>query len=131
MTSRQKHLKGPNDENPFFHFDFVGINITESHPFHNVAALKLLKFWNQELTLENYFKLQVPTRAMEFKNNVWNRKQAMFHASFSNCSRNYFGSRNQFSNQRRSIIDIIDVRILLWSSVLMDSITLFHVILDF
>ena len=80
--------EGPNVENPLFHFDFGGINITESHPFHNVAAIEFLKFLNQELTLENYFKLQVLIRAMEFKNNVWNRKQAMFHASFSNCSLN-------------------------------------------
>ena len=48
--------------------------------------------------MENYFKIQVPTRVIEFKNNVWNRKQAMFHASFSNCSRNYLGLRNDFYN---------------------------------
>ena len=63
-----------------FH-NFCGFSITS--PVYNEDAIEFLKFFNQEITLENYFSLHVPRQVYEF-NNVWNRKQAVFHASFSN-----------------------------------------------
>ena len=70
--------------------NFCGSAITA--PVYNEDAIEFLKFFNQEITLENYFNLHVPRQVIEF-NNVWNRKQAVFHASFSNCKRNYICSR--------------------------------------
>jgi len=60
-------------------FDFGGIQIKYYHPFNNRGAIELLKFLNQEVNLKNYFHIQVPRFEMVFEDNVWNRKQAMFH----------------------------------------------------
>ena len=79
-------------------FDFGGIKIKERRPFNNRGAIELLKFLNQEVNLQNYFYLQVPRFDIIFEDNVWNRKQAMFHASFRNCNRNYIGLRKDFMN---------------------------------
>ena len=73
--------------------NFCGSAITS--PVYNEDAIEFLKFLNQEITLENYFNLHVPRQVIEFTN-VWNRKQAVFHASFSDCKRNYIGLRKDF-----------------------------------
>ena len=48
-------------------------------------------FLNQTLTVKNYFSLLESSYNKIFDSNVWNRKRAMFHASFSDCTRNYIG----------------------------------------
>ena len=64
------HVIDPATNRPVFQFDFGGIKVSDSNPFNNVGAIEFLKFINQERTLENYFTIQVPSRAIEFKNNV-------------------------------------------------------------
>ena len=56
-------ITDPVTDRPLFQFDFGGIKVSNSNPFNNVGAIEFLKFLNQEITLKNYFKIQIPTRA--------------------------------------------------------------------
>ena len=68
--------------------------------YHNLIlkdeCVEFLKFLNQSITYENVNYLQTRSVRKEFKNNVWNRKQLFFHASFSNCNRKYIGCNKDF-----------------------------------
>jgi hypothetical protein len=64
--------------------------------FNQKSIVELLRFLNQEVTLENYFKLIQSSYSKSFQDNVWNRKRAMVHTSFSNAMRNYVGLRGDF-----------------------------------
>jgi hypothetical protein len=64
--------------------------------FNQKSIVELLRFLNQEVTIYNYLKLITPSPDKTFHDNVWNRKRAMFHATFSNALRRYIGIRNDF-----------------------------------
>ena len=66
-----------------------------STPLSNRNIIEFLRLLNQEITLDNYFKMLIPRYVYTFSN-VWNRKCAVFHASFSNCKRNYIGMQKDF-----------------------------------
>jgi hypothetical protein len=50
----------------------------------------MLKFLNQELTIQNEFKLGSMSETKEFSG-VWNRSRIFFHTNFSTSKRQYLG----------------------------------------
>ena len=101
---------------------FCGFQITS--PLFNEDAIEFLKFFNQEITFDNDFKLHIPRQVFEY-NNVWNIKQAVFHASFSNCQRNYIDLRKDFWSVLNKLYDYQDGSDFQLSSVLMVEIILY------
>jgi hypothetical protein len=57
---------------------------------------ELLKFLNQELSPRNYMELLTPTETKVFSNDVWDRKRAHFHASFSDANYGFIGLHGDF-----------------------------------
>ena len=72
--------------------------VIEGDTYDDLAENNLnyfLKFLNQERTDENRGKLTNMSKTKTF-NNVWNRSDLHFHASFSNNKRNFIGLNNDF-----------------------------------
>lgn len=83
------------DDESGTHFAFNVASYLDHKKLFNKNIIEFLKFLNQKLTIENYLKLLSPVMEWNFEN-VWNRKKAVFHSTFSNCKRNYIGLRNDF-----------------------------------
>jgi hypothetical protein len=66
---------------------------------------ELLRFLNQELTMNNVMHLINPTQSKVFEDNVWNRKRAYFHTTFSTSPRNYIGMRSDFWSSPNKLFD--------------------------
>jgi hypothetical protein len=67
---------------------------------HNI--IEFLKFLNQEVTFNNYSNLLVIKDKFTF-DNVWSRRKAYIHSSFSDSNRGYIGLRNDFWQQPSKI----------------------------
>ena len=70
--------------------------IKETYEFTHENVIELVKSLNQPITYKIYNDLQTRSLIKLFNDNVWNRKQAFFHTSFSNCNRRYIGCNNDF-----------------------------------
>ena len=74
-------------------FEIMDFEISE---LNDVNIIELIKCLNQPITYKNFSMLQTRSPNKAFSDNVWNRKQAFFHTSFSNCNRRYIGCNNDF-----------------------------------
>jgi len=69
--------------------------IGEDVSYFDPHLIEFLKFLNQPITMKNYFDLIVPRKELNY-NNVWSRRQAYIHSTFSDTKRGYIGLRNDF-----------------------------------
>ena len=74
---------------------FNSISITDDVSYFDPGLIEFLKFLNQPITLKNYYDLLIFRRELNYTN-VWNRKQAYIHSTFSDSRRGYIGLRNDF-----------------------------------
>ena len=71
------------------------INFSNKPNILDNSILEFLKFLNQEITMKNYFDMLIMNREFNFEN-VWNRRKAVFHSTFSDSKRNCLGLRKDF-----------------------------------
>ena len=75
---------------------FMGLEpIPNNNELFDPNIIEFLKFLNQDLTFDNYFNLNVMKNKFSFEN-VWNRRKAYIHSTFSDSNRGYIGLRNDF-----------------------------------
>ena len=77
---------------PVYHNDKpIGTDVS----YFDTGLIEFLKFLNQPITLKNYFDMLIFKKEFNY-NNVWSRRQAYIHSTFSDSRRGYIGLRNDF-----------------------------------
>ena len=74
---------------------FNSNSVTDDVSYFDPSLIEFLKFLNQPITMKNYFDLLTFKKEFNYTN-IWDRKQAYIHSTFSDSRRGYIGLRNDF-----------------------------------